>query len=141
VSATIAERPMVSAELEQVRSGFYALPIAAGLDLARPRITFVAESRDRRCLGAISRLSAHAWFYLTDLWVEPDGRSRGLGSALLARLDDSIRARRPAALYAWMASFEVPWFYETHGYRCFARLPGFYAPGLDRIGFAKALIR
>jgi ribosomal protein S18 acetylase RimI-like enzyme len=37
--------------------------------------------------------------YLTELWVDPDARDRGVGGAALARLPDELRARDVRALH------------------------------------------
>ena len=65
---------------------------------------------------------------LHDLIVHPDHRGRGIGSALLARLIEDLRAEFPASTLALFAAHGTQGFYEKHGFR---RRPD-DAPGMMR---------
>lgn len=74
--------------------------------------------------------------------VDPAAHGRGLGSALMGAMERRVAGRARLVLietsgradYAGTRSF-----YERHGYRLTATIPGFYAPGDDRVTYAKQL--
>ena len=72
--------------------------------------------------------------------VDPAGHGRGLGSALLDEMDRRIAGRARLVLIETSGRADYAGtraFYERHGYHLAATIPGFYAPGDDRVTFAK----
>lgn len=72
--------------------------------------------------------------------VDPAAHGQGLGSLLIGAMERRIAGRARLVLietsgradYAGTRSF-----YERHGYRLTATIPGFYAPGDDRVTYAR----
>lgn len=73
--------------------------------------------------------------------VDPAGQGLGLGSRLLEEMDRRIAGRARLVLIETSGRADygkTRRFYERHGYRVVATIPGFYAPGDDRVTFAKS---
>ncbi|MGN6576120.1 MAG: GNAT family N-acetyltransferase [Nocardioides sp.] len=125
------------AELEDVLTGRLVEHNIAGSDLvrlrfepgnlaSRPVAAFAladgtadrsADSR-ARLLGGCTGHTEDVWQWLTvdTMWVRPDHRGTGLGTALLTAVEDEARARgcRWAKLNTW--DFQAPGFNEANGY-------------------------
>jgi ribosomal protein S18 acetylase RimI-like enzyme len=75
--------------------------------------------------------------------VSPAARRRGIGRALLARVEEAVARRGGGGLYIETSS-RRPYnptrrFYRRSGYRQIARLTGFYGPRDDKIMFRKVI--
>lgn len=72
-----------------------------------------------------------------------EARGRGIGGALLARVEDEVRARGGRLLLVETSSTPdyapARGFYESHGYRRESVVHDFYAPGDDLILYSKRL--
>ncbi len=73
--------------------------------------------------GAYGLLNWH-WLDFSLLWVAESHRGRGLGSRLVRRLEAEARERGCRRAHLSTFSYQARAFYERHGYRAFARLPG-----------------
>jgi GNAT superfamily N-acetyltransferase len=95
---------------------------------------------DERLLGGCTGRTEDVWQWLTvdTMWVHPDHRGTGLGSALLAAVEDQARERgcRWAKLNTW--DFQAPGFYERCGYAEYGREVD-YPPGHVNILMRKDL--
>lgn len=94
--------------------------------------------------AAPERMTLGTWnMYL--LAVHPAHQRRGLGAALVRRIEDMLAASGQRVLIAetsGLPEFErTRAFYRTIGYDEEARIRDFYAPGEDKIVFRKALSR
>ena len=72
--------------------------------------------------------------------VDPACHGQGLGSALIDEMERRIggRARLVLIETSGRADYAATrGFYERHGYRLVATIPGFYAPGDDRVTYGK----
>ncbi len=92
---------------------------AAGLDaafyrraLARTDLFVVAEAEGAGVVALGASRRDEVWLLYTD----PDWAGRGIGGALLARLEDDIRTRGHRVLRV-ESSLAARGFYERHGYR------------------------
>ncbi|HEX6016054.1 MAG TPA: GNAT family N-acetyltransferase [Geminicoccaceae bacterium] len=106
--------------------------------------------RDFRRLGVLARRpggdlaggliaeTGRGFLFVDLLWVDPDARSAGLGSRLMAAAE--AEARRRGCAMAWLDTydFQARPFYERHGYRVFGELDGF-PNGHRRFYMAKRL--
>ncbi|HEV8470251.1 MAG TPA: GNAT family N-acetyltransferase [Candidatus Limnocylindria bacterium] len=77
--------------------------------------------------------------YLRLLLVAEDRRSRGIGAALLARVERDARAAgsRHMVLLVTATNRRARAFYARHGYRHVAHLPGFVQPGVAESLYVK----
>ena len=76
--------------------------------------------------------------------MDPAAQRRGIGHALLARVEAEVQARGGRLLLIETSS-TAPYaparrLYETSGYHCEAVIRDFYAPGDDLIIFRKELL-
>jgi len=75
--------------------------------------------------------------------VDPVAQGRGIGHALLARVEAEVQARGGRLLLVETsgtpAYASARRLYETSGYRCEAIVHDFYAPGDDLLIFSKDL--
>mgnify|MGYP001103856962 CR=1 FL=1 len=73
--------------------------------------------------------------------VDPAAQGRGIGHALLARVEAEVQARGGRLLVietsGTLAYAAARRLYETSGFRCEAVIHDFYAPGDDLIIFGK----
>jgi ribosomal protein S18 acetylase RimI-like enzyme len=72
--------------------------------------------------------------------VDPDCQRLGLGSRLIEEMERRIASRARLALIetSGRADYgQTRAFYERHGYRRVAVIPDFYAPGDDRVTYAR----
>lgn len=76
--------------------------------------------------------------------VHPDLQGTGRGSALLAHVEDELRARHQRLLLvetSGLENFEATRdFYRKNGFREEARIRDFYRAGDDKVIFCKALV-
>lgn len=82
------------------------------LALRKTDLFEVAEGADGTIAGIAAARGNETWLLYTD----PDWTGRGIGSALLKRMEDDIRARGHATLRV-ESSLAAQSFYERHGYR------------------------
>ena len=131
VDATDAEAQAVCASLQAFNHR------AVGVIRFTP-IHLVAKGADGELVGGLVAEVALGWLEIHVLWVDDAGRGRGLGSALLETCER--RARELGAHSARLDTFDwqAEAFYGRHGYRCFARLPG-YPDAHERIFMSKTL--
>ena len=89
---------------------------------------------------AIATRALDRAMYLRLLLVAEDRQSRGLGAALLARVEDDARATgcRHVALLVTRANRRARAFYERHGYAHVGDLPGFVRPGISEALYLKS---
>jgi GNAT superfamily N-acetyltransferase len=107
---------------------------AAPLHEVRPFAVF-ATVEGRVAGGAIGRTWG-ACAELTQLWVDPAARRKGLGTSLMRRFEAGVRARGSRTIYLETFSFQAPDFYLRLGYRILNRFDGF-APGVAKYLMAR----
>lgn len=140
------EREMTPDELVQMNAGFDENSVDRGVDIqTSERFGYVAMDGER-FVGCSSGLAYRngddfsGWFYLTDLFVEKDCRSQGLGAKLLKALEDKIVEQGVTRIWTWTAGYEAPGFYKKQGYEVFAEMEGWYSDGSSRVGLRKVLV-
>src|SRR5689334_6747304 len=106
----------------------------------------IALERDDRILGfayfAEAAMTDRTW----SLWwivVDREAQAAGIGSHILAHVEDAIRAARGRQLLietSSIAKYELTRrFYLKHGYEQVAAVPNYYADGDDMLLFAKRI--
>jgi ribosomal protein S18 acetylase RimI-like enzyme len=82
----------------------------------------------------------HTW-RVYDLAVDPDRQGRGLGRALMSRIERDARqaGARRLVLEADAKDTRLGSFYAQRGYRATARRQGYYGPRRDAIRYEKTL--
>lgn len=93
---------------------------------------------DGRCVAGVIAHSRGDCAAVEILWVDPAFRGRGLGRALLERVEAEGRARGAARLVLDTFSFQAPRFYEKLGYRRFGQVEP-YVNGYGRYYYVKTL--
>jgi len=139
----ILDREMTSEEYNRMKAGFDEIAIERGVDVQNSeRFGFVALKGDI-FVGCSSGLAYKngdkysGWFYLTDLFVEKEYRFHGLGTALLAALEEKILSLGISNIWTWTAGYEAPNFYRKQGYQIFAEMENWYSDGSSRFGLRK----
>src|SRR5947209_5230586 len=139
------EREMTDAEFARMKAGFDEHTIERGLPIqTSERHGFVGMDGER-FIGCASGLaykngaSYSGWFYLTDLFIEKEYRGRGLGAAILRRLEERAASLGAMDIWTFTAGFEAPGFYEKQGYRILFEQENWYAAGHNRLALHKSL--
>jgi GNAT superfamily N-acetyltransferase len=142
---SLIEREMTPQELDQMNAGFNQNSLEHGVATqSSDRFGFVATTGEL-FIGCSSGLAYKngdeyaGWFYLTDLFVEKEYRWQGLGTVLLAALEEKILTHGINNIWTWTAGFEAPVFYAKQGYQVFAEMEKWYSDGSSRLGLRKKL--
>jgi GNAT superfamily N-acetyltransferase len=98
----------------------------------------IEAHEDGRYLGGLQARCGVDWVYVELLAVDEDARRRGVGGALLARLEDEARARGMTGVWLDTFTFQAPGFYERQGYTSFGRIDD-YPRGQARVFYTKRL--
>lgn len=114
----------------------HSLPIT---DVAgfHPLAVFVRNEHGGLTAGA-SGVVNWTWLHVQLVWVSSELRHRGVGSRLLATIEEEGRKRGCKHAHLDTFSFQARPFYERHGYELFAELEE-YPPGQRRFFLRKAL--
>ncbi len=134
------ERDMTASEFAQMKAGFDSHDIEHGNPTeASERYGFVVMDGET-FVGCASGLTEqnHKWFYLSDLFIEKAYRGRGLGAAILAKLEQKVAALGLTHIWTWTV-YEAPAFYKKQGYEVFCELEDWHVSGHSRIGLRKKL--
>jgi len=117
----ITERSVSQQELKEIYNDFKKIEIQHNVPQVEQKRYNVTADENGIVVGMASGLTNHKWFYLSDLWVHENYRGQGLGTKLLAMLEDKIRAIGMEHIYTWTTAYNSnEQFYEKHGYKqCF----------------------
>ncbi|PZW50796.1 acetyltransferase (GNAT) family protein [Humitalea rosea] len=133
----IAEEPPDSAADTAIHEGLVAYNGAAtGHHTARARLFLTARDAEGRLLGGVKGEVAMDWLYIDRLWLEAEARGQGLGTRLLAAIEDAGRAHGAIGAHLFSSTFQAPGFYIRHGYAEIGRLAD-RPPGQDRVWLSK----
>ena len=97
-----------------------------------------AHAADGRLIGGAVGYVGLGWLHLEALWVEQTARGRGLGAALLARIEASAIESGAHAAHLDTFDWQAEGFYLKQGYREFGRLEDF-PRGRQRLFLQKRL--
>jgi len=135
------EREMTVPDFRKMKVGFDQQSLEYGNPAgASERYGFVVMDGER-FIGCASGLTDenNKWFFLSDLFIEQEYRGRGLGAAVLEKLENRVAALGLKHIWTWTAGYEAPGFYKKQGYVVFVELEDWYLSGHSRIGLRKRL--
>ena len=139
------ERDMTTSELERMQAGFNEHTLDNGvIPQNSERFGFVAMDGEK-FIGCVSGLAYkhgdqyNGWCYLTDLFVEKEYRSQGIGAGLLQMLEGELQQHDIHQIWTWTAGYEAPGFYKRQGYEIFAEMENWYSSGDSQVGLRKKL--
>jgi len=134
----ITDRDITKKELQDIYDDFKKIEIQDGVpDVPQIRYQFIAEDNEI-IVGFASGLTNHKWFFLSDMWVHENFRRQGLGTKLLKKLEDKVKAIGIKHIYTWTSGLINPKFYEKQGYKVFTVFEDFFeVEGYHHIGYRK----
>jgi len=142
---SIVNRKMTSEEIKRMNLGFDELSLEEGVELeSSDRFSFVAL-KGSTFIGCSSGLAFKngdiysGWFFLTDLYVEKEHRSNGLGTKLLKALEKQMVSLGIKHVWLWTSGYKSLKFYHRHEYKNFTEMENWYSDGSSRVGLRKNL--
>jgi len=134
----ITDRDITKKELQDIYDDFKKIETQDGVpDVPQVRYQFIAEDNEI-IVGFASGLTNHKWFFLSDMWVHENFRRQGLGTKLLKKLEDKVKAIGIKHIYTWTSGLVNPKFYEKQGYKVFTIFEDFFeVKGYHHIGYRK----
>jgi len=142
---SIVNRAMTSLELARMNTGFDEDSLENDVALeTSERFTFVGLESDS-FVGCASGLAYKnnndytGWFFLTDMFVEKDYRSKGLGAKLLKAIEKEVSAVGVKHIWLWTSGDAALRFYFRYEYQKFAEMENWYSDGSSRVGLRKNL--
>ncbi|HXJ80071.1 MAG TPA: GNAT family N-acetyltransferase, partial [Candidatus Methylomirabilis sp.] len=94
-------------------------------------LAVMARDRDGVLVGGMHGQVNWTWLHIGLVWVSAARRRQGLGSRLLAAIEEAAIERGCRHAHLDTFSYQARPFYERHGYRLFATLDD-YPPGHQR---------
>ncbi len=104
----------------------------------RPLAVWVRDRASGELVGGVFGRINWTWLYVSKLWVHADRRGSGLGSRLIAALEEHAIDRGCTRAHLDTFTFQAEQFYAKHGYATFAALDD-YPPGHRRVFMQKTL--
>ena len=142
---SIVNRGMTSEEIKRMNLRFDELSLEEGLEIeSSERFSFVAL-KGNTFIGCSSGLAFKngenysGWFFLTDLFVEKEYRSKGLGTKLLKIIEEQAVAAGVKHVWLWTSGYKALKFYQRQEYKKFTEMENWYSDGSSRVGLRKNL--
>jgi len=139
----IVNRAMSSEEIDRMNAGFDQLAVEEGVEIeSSERFSLVAMDGST-FIGCASGLAYKngdhysGWFFITDLFVKKEYRSKGLGTLLLKSLEEQMFIIKVEHVWLWTSGEEALRFYDRHGYYQFTEMENWYSDGSNRVGLRK----
>lgn len=112
---------------------------AAGKSFRSEMVFLEAREDDLYLGGLAARFSLDLkWVFVELLAVAEEGRGKGIGSKLMARIEEEARLRGMDGIWLDTFSFQAPEFYRRLGYSEFGRIDD-YPENEARLFFVKRL--
>lgn len=125
-------------QLSEISEGLRAFGLEQTGGEEPDQVAIVCECAERVVGGAVGH-SLRGRFYLTQVWVAADHRSKGLGSALVAHTESVARERACSDIVLDTLNRDAVAFYERLGYRVYMVNDG-YIRGFDWFFLCKPLV-
>jgi GNAT superfamily N-acetyltransferase len=113
----MVNRGMTSEEIKRMNLGFDELSLEEGVEIeSSERFSFVAL-RGNTFIGCSSGLAFKngknysGWFFLTDLFIEKEHRSKGRGTKLLKALEKQMVSLGIKHVWLWISGYVTLKFY------------------------------
>ena len=101
-------------------------------------VTYVVRDDDGELAGGVDGWEWGGTCFVAALWVREDSRGRGIGSALMAALEQEATRLGCHQIALETHTFQAPAFYERRGYARVGEVAG-YPRGHSLISLAKPL--
>lgn len=102
----------------------------------KTRLNWLMYSSSNQLRGALTADLLWDWLYVDELWIHPDERGRGTGTALINTAETYAKTLPCIGVWLWTQSWQAEEFYKSLGYEEFTRFENFPI-GHSRIGFRK----
>jgi len=140
---SIINRGMTAEEIKRMNVGFDELTIEEGLELeGSDKFSFVALEGNTFIGGVSGKAYKNGenysgWFFLTDLFVEKEYRSKGLGTQLLKSIEEHAVSVGIKYIWLWTSGDKALRFYKRQDYKKFTEMENWYSDGSSRVGLRK----
>lgn len=104
---------------------------------ARPLNLLAAA--DDRVVGGLFAETQLAWLRISIMSVDPEWRSRGIGSALLAEAEREAISRGCRHAYVDTMDYQAPRFYQAHGFTVAGEIADWDSHGHSKLFLSKSL--
>lgn len=114
------------ADIAAVRAGLRQYNLAHVPELAQlpaPEIAIVARDEQGGIIGGAVGNGDWGWFFPDVVWVDERQRGQGLGSRLMAALEQAVCDQGLTRIYLTTTSFQALPFYQKLGYDLWGELP------------------
>jgi len=142
---SIVNREMSSKEFARMNTGFDEHSLENNVETQKSeRFNFIGLDGDK-FVGCSSGLAYKhdekysGWFFLTDLFVEKEYRSKGLGTRLLKSIEEEVATVGVKHIWLWTSGDEALKFYRRQEYYTFTEMENWYSDGSSRVGLRKNL--
>ena len=141
----IVNREMTAEEIKRMDLGFDELSLEEGVELERSdRFSFVAliENTFIGCSSGLAYKNGEnysGWFFLTDLFVEKEYRSKGLGAKLLKSIEEQAASVGVKHIWLWTSGDKTLKVYHRQAYKEVTEMENWYSDGSSRVGLRKDL--
>jgi predicted N-acetyltransferase YhbS len=99
---------------------------AIGTSFKSELVLFEARAENIYLGGLSARLYPDLkWVFVELLAVAEEGRGKGIGGQLMARIEEEARLRKMEGIWLDTFSFQAPDFYKRLGYSEFGRIDGY----------------
>jgi GNAT superfamily N-acetyltransferase len=103
--------------------------------------SLILLARDYRgVIGGLFAETRLAWLRVASMAVRPDGRSHGVGTALLAEAERQAIARGCRHSYVDTMEYQAPRFYTNRGYRIAGEIPDWDSRGNRKLFLTKCMV-
>lgn len=116
-----------SEEVAAVERGLHAFNVAhLGEDVIYNyhQVAVVARDVEGEIVGGVHGELCWEWLHIKSMWVAATHRGRGIGTRLLAEIEQAALRAGFAHAHLETTDFQAVGFYLRNGYEAFGRLPG-----------------
>jgi GNAT superfamily N-acetyltransferase len=127
------------ATIETLRERLWQYNVASTGDANGDELTISLRGPDGELRAGLFGHTWSGWLEIRMVWVHEDERGKGLGTRMLAAIEEAARARGCHTSILDTHSFQAPDFYKKLGYHVYAELEG-YPAGHSKFYLRKSLL-